>query len=99
MNAMDAMTATETDARVLCVSTTRYDQRSAAVTVVDTGHGIAPEHKPKVFNSFFSTKHDGLGLGLSIARTIVQAHGGSIWVEDSSSGGASFKFTVPLAAN
>ena len=99
MNAVDAMTSTETDARVLCVSTAQYDRRSAAVTVVDTGHGIAPEHKPKIFNSFFSTKRDGLGLGLSIARTIVQAHGGSIWVEDNSAGGASFKFTVPLAAH
>jgi C4-dicarboxylate-specific signal transduction histidine kinase len=99
MNAMDSMTSTETDARVLCVSTAQYDRRSAAVTVVDTGHGIAAEHKPKIFNSFFSTKRDGLGLGLSIAQTIVQAHGGSIWVEENSSGGASFRFTVPLAVN
>jgi signal transduction histidine kinase len=99
LNAMDAMTSAETDARVLCVSTSQYDRRSAAVTVVDTGHGIAAEHKPKIFNSFFSTKRDGLGLGLSIARTIVQAHGGSIWVEENFSGGASFRFTVPLAAH
>jgi signal transduction histidine kinase len=99
MNAMDAMTTTDTDARVLCVSTAQYDRRSAAVTVVDTGHGIAAEHKPKIFNSFFSTKRDGLGLGLSIAQTIVQAHGGSIWVEENSSGGTSFRFTVPLAAH
>lgn len=97
MNAIDAMS--ETDARVLCVSTGRYDRRSASVAVVDTGPGIAAEDKPRIFNSFFSTKRDGLGLGLSIARTIVQAHGGSIWVEDNSSGGASFKFTVPLMAH
>ena len=97
MNAIDAMT--DTDARVLSVSTSRYDPRCASVAVVDTGHGIATEDKPRIFNSFFSTKPEGLGLGLSIARTIVQAHGGSIWAEDNSSGGTSFRFTVPLAAH
>lgn len=101
MNAMDAMAANTASGaleRVLDVRTSRYDKYSAAITVTDTGPGIAAVYRPKIFDSFFSTKKEGMGLGLAIARTIVHAHGGKIWQEGTSAGGAAFKFTIPLQA-
>ena len=101
MNAMDAMasnTANGTTERILDVTTVRYDKYSAAITVTDTGPGIAAAYRPRIFDSFFSTKQEGMGLGLAIARTIVHAHGGKIWQEGTSAGGAAFKFTIPLQA-
>ncbi len=101
LNALDAMaanTAAGLDERILDISTSRYDKYSAAITVTDTGPGIAAAYRPRIFDSFFSTKKEGMGLGLAIARTIVHAHGGKIWQEGTSAGGAAFKFTIPLQA-
>lgn len=99
MNAMDAMasnTANGVGERILDLTSYRYDKSSAAITVTDTGPGIAADYRPKIFESFFSTKKEGMGLGLAIARSIVHAHGGKIWQEGTSAGGAAFKFTIPL---
>lgn len=96
--AMSSNTANGATERILDIATSRYDKYSAAVTVTDTGPGIAAAYRPKIFDSFFSTKKEGMGLGLAIARTIVHAHGGKIWQEGTSSGGAAFKFTIPLQA-
>lgn len=101
MNAMDAMASNThqgTVERILDVRTSRYDKYSAAITVTDTGPGVMAANRPKIFESFFSTKKEGMGLGLAIARTIVHAHGGKIWQEGTSAGGAAFKFTIPLQA-
>lgn len=96
VNAMDAMADIPPHARRLDVRTQRHDARTAEVAVIDSGHGIEPERLPKLFESFFTTKQEGMGLGLSIARLIVQAHGGRIWADNTTAGGAVFRFTVPL---
>ena len=69
----------------------------ALVTVSDTGPGIAPEIRAQLFSPFMTTKAAGMGVGLSISRTIIEAHGGHLWAEDTPGGGATFKFTLKTA--
>jgi two-component system sensor kinase FixL len=66
----------------------------AVVKIVDTGTGIAPEIANQLFQPFITTKSQGLGVGLSISRTIVESHGGRIWVEPNPGGGTIFRFTL-----
>jgi signal transduction histidine kinase len=68
---------------------------SLAVTVKDTGPGIAPEDLPRLFEPFFTTKHGGMGMGLAICRTTVEAHGGQLSVVSSPGSGATFRLTLP----
>lgn len=95
MNALDAMTDTPPSERALMVQTECCNSTFVRVAVLDSGRGVAPEHAGKVFDSFFTTKRGGMGLGLSIAKSIVLMHGGDIWVESRDAGGAVFTFTVP----
>jgi two-component system sensor kinase FixL len=67
------------------------------ISVADTGSGLDPQLAPQLFEAFTSTKEQGMGLGLSICRTIVEAHGGRIWVEPNVGGGTIFHFTVQSA--
>jgi signal transduction histidine kinase len=94
LNAMDAMANVAEDRRRVTVSVDNVDG-AAAIAVRDHGHGIATERLAQVFESFFSTKRDGMGLGLSIARTIVEAHGGRIWAENAAGEGALFHVRLP----
>ncbi len=64
------------------------------VAVSDTGHGIAPDRLDQVFEPFYTTKAQGMGMGLAISRTIIEAHGGTIWAENNNHGGATFSFAV-----
>ena len=97
VNAMDAMADTHVSQRRVVVRTDLGQDGSVEVAVTDHGHGVPREDLSKLFESFFTTKQRGMGLGLSIARSIVQAHGGRIWAESDARGGATFRFTLPVA--
>lgn len=92
-NAIEAMEGLPR--RELTVSSQRVDDDMLLVKVSDTGSGIAPEIAPQLFQPFMTTKRHGMGVGLSISRTIVEAHGGRIWTEETPGGGATFLFTLP----
>jgi two-component system sensor kinase FixL len=94
-NALDAMT--ESAQRTMIVTSSRAASDMIEITVSDTGHGIAKEHQARMFQTFFTTKTTGMGVGLSISRTIIEAHGGRMWTEDNPAGGATFRFTLPAA--
>lgn len=98
LNGMDAMMDTPAAARRLTVRTQQTGEQAVSVSVSDTGHGIPLDGLPKVFESFYTTKESGMGLGLAIARSIVQVHGGRIWASNNPGGGATLCFTLPAAA-
>jgi signal transduction histidine kinase len=95
INAMDAMSEVPTGERTVSISAARKDA-FAQISVSDVGPGIPPEKLKEVFEPFFTTKLQGMGMGLSIARTIVEAHGGQLLAENKASGGATFRVRVPL---
>jgi len=95
LNAMDEVRGLPENRRTIVVSVERV-ARGALIAVRDRGKGIAANAMPKIFDSFFSTKHDGMGMGLSIARTIVTAHGGRIWAENGLSEGVVFHVELPV---
>jgi signal transduction histidine kinase len=96
LNAMDAV-ADQSEARRTVVVSAAKGNSGAVLAVRDRGRGVAPEHWMKIFESFFSTKRNGMGLGLSITRTIVEAHGGRVWVESNPEDGTVFQVELPLA--
>jgi PAS domain S-box-containing protein len=98
VNAFDAMAVLPAEQRKLILRTETYDG-VVQVAVSDSGPGVADETLAKVFEPFFTTKSKGMGMGLSIARTIVEAHKGKIWAENNAGGGASFCFTLPVATD
>jgi signal transduction histidine kinase len=96
VNAMDAMSDLPVDQRRISIATERV-KNSAEVSISDTGPGIPPDTLKEVFAPLFSTKKEGMGMGLSIARTIIETHGGQIWAENVPGGGAVFHIRLPLA--
>ncbi|HWH18404.1 MAG TPA: PAS domain-containing protein [Allosphingosinicella sp.] len=92
-NSMQAMQSVER--REIVVEARKASDAFVEVSVADTGDGISPEVRDALFSPFQGTKADGLGIGLSISRTIIEAHGGKIWAEDRDGGGSVFRFTLP----
>jgi len=95
-NAVEAMEASQR--RELVISTAAWEADMVAVSVADTGSGIASELMSQLFQPFVTNKRHGMGVGLSICRTIVEAHGGQITVEPNLGGGTIFRFTVRTAS-
>jgi PAS domain S-box-containing protein len=98
MNGIDAMRAVTDRPRILTVRSQLNDQGNVVVNVADSGVGLDPANRDRIFESFFTTKPEGMGMGLAISNTIIEAHHGRLWAESGSPFGAVFGFTLPLAA-
>jgi two-component system, LuxR family, sensor kinase FixL len=97
LNGMEAMADTPESERRLLVRTAANGERRVEVSVTDSGRGIPLEKLPRLFESFFTTKESGMGLGLAIARSIIDAHHGHIVAENNLDGGATFRFDLPVS--
>ena len=97
LNAVEAMSAVDEGVRELLLSTERSERCGVLVAVRDSGPGIDPERREHVFDAFYTTKSSGVGMGLSICRSIIGAHGGRLWVDENEPRGAVFRFTLPVA--
>jgi signal transduction histidine kinase len=94
LNAVEAMGSVEAKPRDLLIST-EQDHTGVLVAVRDSGPGLDPSHLERVFEAFYTTKSSGTGMGLSICRSIIEAHGGRLWAEANEPCGAIFQFTLP----
>ncbi|HTI50618.1 MAG TPA: PAS domain-containing protein [Planctomycetaceae bacterium] len=97
-NGLEAMADVPTDQRRLMIATRPTPAGEVEIAVRDFGHGLAAASAEQIFEPFFSTKTNGLGLGLSISRTIVEAHGGRIWITPNATHGVTARFTLPAGA-
>ena len=93
---MDALRESAPGSRTLVLRTTRVDADTVRVDVQDSGKGIGESDMGKIFQAFYTTKADGMGLGLAITRSIVEAHGGRLEARNNADGGATFSFTLPV---
>jgi C4-dicarboxylate-specific signal transduction histidine kinase len=97
LNAVEAMSLFKKGVRELAISTEQHQAGSVLVAVRDSGPGIDPKHLDRVFDAFYTTKSNGVGMGLSICRSIIHAHGGRLWADVNAPRGAVFRFTLPNA--
>jgi len=97
LNGMDAMQSCASDKRKMAIETALAGKSRLEVLVSDSGIGIAEDKLADIFEPFYTTKPQGTGLGLSISRAIIEAFGGKIWAENRPAGGATFRFTLPMA--
>lgn len=95
LNGIHAVGDQAPDRRIVRVEARLDAPHTTRVSVIDRGHGIPRDHLSKIFDPFFTTKEDGMGMGLSISRTIIEAHGGHLWAEPTLEGGATLSFTLP----
>ncbi len=99
LNGMDAMNTLPHAQRSLVVALAETRNGNLRVSVTDGGTGVAPDHAGRVFEPFFSTKSNGMGMGLAISKTIIEAHGGDIWMTSSGTQGTTFTFILPPAGS
>jgi signal transduction histidine kinase len=95
INAIEAMTGVDVGSRELQIDTSRTEPNVVLIAVRDSGPGLDPANVQRVFEAFYTTKPDGLGMGLSICRSIIEAHGGRLWATANLPNGAAFQFTLP----
>jgi PAS domain S-box-containing protein len=95
LNAIEAIISLGDETRELVISTESFPGERLLVAVQDSGPGVAPENRERIFESFYTTKAGGVGIGLSICRSIVDAHAGRLWVDAHAPRGAVFRFTLP----
>ena len=95
-NGMDAMTDTTSGARAISIQAALTGESTVEVSVSDSGTGIPEDKLNEIFDTFYTTKEQGTGLGLTVVRTIIETYGGKIWAENQAGGGAAFHFTLPL---
>jgi len=95
-NAVEAMSLVDVRQRFLTVSTRPQERDGVMIRVQDSGPGIDPGGKERIFDAFFSTKSSGMGMGLFICRSIVEAHGGHLWATTAETGGAVFNLVLPV---
>jgi C4-dicarboxylate-specific signal transduction histidine kinase len=95
VNAIQSMSGVEHGNRELHISTVSIEPEGVRVGVRDTGPGLSPESLPRLFEPFYTTKPQGMGMGLSICRSIIEAHGGRLWATACEPRGALFQFTIP----
>jgi signal transduction histidine kinase len=94
-NASDAMSEVEDHPRELAVRTEREDGGNIRLSVQDTGVGITPQNMERLFEAFYTTKSGGMGMGLSISRTIIESHNGRLWAMPNDGPGVTFSFSIP----
>jgi signal transduction histidine kinase len=99
LNPIEAMGSSDAGPQELLISTEQSQANGVLVAVRDSGPGIDPEHLERVFDAFYTTKSSGVGMGLSICRSIINAHGGRLWAQPNEPRGAVFQFTLPIAKN
>ena len=95
LNAAEAMSAVDEGARELLISTGRSRTNGVLIAVRDSGPGIDPDHIERVFDAFYTTKSSGVGMGLSICRSIIDAHGGRLWADANEPRGVVFQVSLP----
>ena len=98
MNGMEAMRNRPADQRRLSLKVSRSERGQVIFSVTDAGTGLKPEDLHKVFDAFWTTKQNGIGMGLAICHSIIEAHGGKIWAENNTGPGATFHFSLPAVA-
>jgi len=96
LNSIEALSSVSAGSRHLVIATTKKDLKSVLVSVYDSGKGFPSNDLDRLFDPFYSTKSDGMGMGLTISRSIVESHGGRIWATPNSPCGAVFQFTLPI---
>jgi len=96
MNGIDAVSSSPLDQRSLSITTSKHGEQGVEVCIADSGPGVSLEHLEQVFEPFFTTKDAGMGMGLSISRSIIEAHGGKLSIDAGREGGAAFIFDLPV---
>ena len=98
INAIEAMSGVGENPREVLVGSEKDESQGVRVAVRDSGPGLDPESVNHIFAAFYTTKPQGLGMGLAISRSIVEAHGGSLWATANAPNGAAFQFTLPVGS-